>query len=164
MAYQFITPRLNAQAIADTSTTKKHHLGEIQQAVDPTYGAGEFIYLTGVATTAVGHIVNYDDTYQTALDTSAVTGPPRGVAIAMSANVASQYGWYQISGNAIAKKANTVSFADGASFAAGSGLAVAAATGTIINGGVVSAVASAKSDVTTVQVAISRPTDPVDVS
>ena len=152
------------QAIGDTSTTKKVPLGRIIQAEDPTYGVAEFIYLTGVASTVVGSIVNFDDTFQTALDTSAVGGPPRPVAIAMSANVAGQYGWYQISGMAIAVKANSVSFADGASFAAGSGLAVAAATGTIINGGIVAAVASAKSDVTTVLVCINRPHDPVDVS
>jgi len=164
MAYQVISARLNAQPIADTSTTKKHHLGEIVCAVDPTYGAGEFIYLTGVASTVVGSIVNYDDTFQTALDSSTVGGPPRPLAVAMSANLASSYGWYQISGQAIATKADTVSFADGASLGAGSGLAVAAATGAIINGAIVSAVASAKSAVTTVQIAINRPHDPVDVS
>lgn len=164
MAYQFITPRLGAQAIADTSTTKKHHLGEIQQAVDPTYGTGEFIYLTGVASTAVGSPVNYDDTFQSALDTSAVTGPSRGVAYAMSANVASQYGWYQIGGIAVGSKSNAVSFADGAGIAHSSGLVVAAATGNVIQAAVVAAVASAKSDVTTVLIAINRPHTPSDVS
>jgi hypothetical protein len=152
------------QALADTSTTKKLPLGRIVQAQDPTYGTGEFIYLKGVASTVVGSIVNYDDSFQTALDTSAVAGPPRPVAIAMSANVANQFGWYQISGMATAVKANSVSFADGASFAASSGLAVAAATGTIINGAIVAAVASAKSNVTSVLVCINRPHDPVDVS
>lgn len=152
------------QAIADTSTTAKLPLGRVIQAVDPTYGVGEFIYLKGVASTVVGSIVNYDDSFQTALDTSAVSGPSRPLAISMSANVAGQYGWYQISGMAIATKANSVSFADGAGFAAGSGLAVAVATGTVIQGGVVAAVASAKSTVTTVLVCVSRPHDPSDVS
>lgn len=165
MAYQVISPRLGAQAIADTSATQKHHLGEIIQAVDSTYGTGEFIYLEGVASTVVGSIVNYDGaTFQTALDTTAVSGPSRPLAIAMSANVADQYGWYQISGNAIATKANTVSFADGAGLGAGSGLAVAVVTGSVIQGAVVAAVASAKSNVTTVQVFINRPHDPSDVS
>ena len=42
-------------------------------------------------------------TYQTAFtpDTAMFAAP---IAVAMSANVASQYGWYQISGNAVIKK------------------------------------------------------------
>lgn len=161
------TPSENSllgQNIDETSTTKKHALGTIVRAKHATYGAAEFMYLKGVASTAVGYIVNYDDTYQTALDTSAVAGPSRPLAVAMSANVASQYGWYMISGMATVAKANSVSFADGAGFGAGSGLAVAVATGTVIQGAIVRAVASAKSDVTTVLVAINRPHDPSDVS
>lgn len=163
MAFQSTT-LVGGQAIADTSTTKKQPLGTIVQAVDPTYGTGEFIYLKGVGSTIVGSIVNYDDTFQTALDTAAVSGPSRPLAIAMSANVADQYGWYQISGLAIAAKANSVSFADGAGLGSGSGLAVAVVTGTVIQGAVVAAVASAKSDVTTVRVFINRPHGPSDVS
>lgn len=161
------TPAENSllgQNIDVNSTTKKHALGTIFKCKHATYGVGEFIYLTGVASTTVGSIVNYDDTFQTALDTSAVGGPTRPLAIAMSASVADEYGWYQISGMATAAKANTVSFADGAGLGAGSGLAVAVATGTIVQGAVVRAVASAKSDVTTVLVAINRPHDPSDVS
>jgi hypothetical protein len=47
MAYKFITPRLGAQAIADASTTQKHYLGEIAEAVDDTSngGVGQFIYV-----------------------------------------------------------------------------------------------------------------------
>ncbi len=158
------TTLVGGQAIADVSTTKKQPLGTIIQAVDPTYGTGEFIYLKGVGSTIVGSIVNYDDTFQTALDTAAVSGPSRPLAIAMGAIVADRYGWYQISGLAIAAKANSVSFADGAGLGSGSGLAVAVATGTVIQGAVVAAVASAKSDVTTVRVFINRPHGPSDVS
>lgn len=164
MAFTIAENALIGQAIADTSTTAKHALGTIVRAKDPTYGVGEFIYLKGVGSTVVGSIVNYDDTWQTALDTAAVSGPSRPLAIAMSANVADYYGWYQISGMATAKKANSVSFADGAGLGSGSGLAVAVATGTVIQGAVVRAVASAKSDVTTVLVAINRPHGPSDVS
>jgi hypothetical protein len=165
MAYQFTTPRLGAQAIATSSDTQKHHLGEIQQAVDSTFGNGEFIYLMGVASTVVGSIVNYDAAaFQTALDTAAVTGPSRPLAIAMSANGAGDYGWYQIAGMAVATKANTVSFADGAGLGSASGLAVAVVTGTVLQGAVVALVASAKSDVTTVRVFINRPHGPSDVS
>lgn len=164
MTWRISDTVIGNQAITDTSTTKNHPLGTIVGARHTTLGAGEFIYLKGVASTVVGSIVNYDDDFQTALDTSAVSGPSRPLAIAMSANVADQYGWYQISGLAIAKKANTVSFADGAGLGAGSGLAVAVATGTVIQGAVVRTVASAKSDVTTVAIAINRPHDPSDVS
>lgn len=155
---------LIGQNITDTSSTKQHALGTIIKAKHATYGVGEFIYLRGIGSTVVGSIVNYDDTFLTALDTSATAGPSRPLAVAMSANVANYYGWYQIGGMATAVKANTVSFADGAGLGAAAGLAVAVATGTVIQGAIVRAVASAKSDVTTVLIAISRPHDPSDVS
>ena len=53
MAYVISTPLAGFQPIAVTDTTQNHALGTIVQAVDPTYGAGEFIYLKGVASTAV---------------------------------------------------------------------------------------------------------------
>ena len=98
-------PLLGLQAIAETSTTKKVPLGTIVKAVhqsstgSTTYGSGEFIYLLGVVSTTVGTWVTYnaDDFSTTRLAANAI-GP---VAVAMSANVASQYGWYQISGKAI---------------------------------------------------------------
>lgn len=104
MAFQPVENYVVEQAIADTSTTKKHALGEIVKAVDSTYGMGEFIYLLGVASTEVGSLVKYNaTTYLTVLATNTtVQNVP--VAVAMSANVASQYGWYQISGNAVVKK------------------------------------------------------------
>lgn len=95
-----------AQPIATTSATQNHPLGTIVYATDPTYGAGEFIYLLGVNSTTVGDQVKYNTTtYQTALLTVA-NGKNKAVpvAVAMSANVASQYGWYQIQGNAVMKK------------------------------------------------------------
>lgn len=102
--------RAGAQAIATTSTTQQHVLGTILCATDPTYGEGEFIYLKGVASTAVGSWVTYnsDDNTTTLLAANAI-GP---VAVAMSANVANQYGWYQIQGKAIGKA--LASFADNA--------------------------------------------------
>lgn len=104
MAY-FITDQIAGnQAIADTSTTKKHPLGTIVRAVDPAVGEGEFIYLLGVASTAVGSWVTYNaDDFSTTLLVPNAIGP---VAVAMSANVASQYGWYQISGKASASAAD----------------------------------------------------------
>lgn len=148
---------VGAQPIAETSTTKKHALGTVVRASDPTLGEAEFIYLQGIGSTVVGSIVSYGVTFVTALDTAAATGPSNPLAIAMSANVASQYGWYQISGMAVATKADTVSFAAGAGFTTSAGLAVAVVTGRCVLGGVVRVVASAKTAVTTVALAINRP-------
>lgn len=101
-----VTNLAGAQPIADTSTSQKHPLGQLCRGTDPTYGQGEFIYLLGVASTTVGDVVKYNaTTYQTALITVANSkNKGESVAVAMSANVASQYGWYQISGNAVVKK------------------------------------------------------------
>ena len=101
-----------AQPITTNSTVKNHALGTIIRATDPTYGEGEFIYLEGIASTAAGDAVTYDASFVTA---RAVAGNalPRSVAFAMSACVASEYGWYQIGGLAIANKTKTVSFAAG---------------------------------------------------
>jgi len=164
MAFQIIDQMVGWQPIANTETTKAHPLGTIVRAADPTLGGGEFIYLQGIGSTVVGSIVNYDDNYLTALDTAAVSGPSRPLAVAMSANVASQYGWYQISGLAVAAKASTVSFADGAGLGSASGLAVAVVTGTVLQGAVVRTVASAASGRVTVAIAINRPHGPSDVS
>lgn len=104
MAYIIKDGQVGHQAIADTSTTQKHPLGTIVNAVDASLGEGEFIYLKGVASTAVGSWVTFaTDDHSTALLTANAIGP---VAVAMSANVASQYGWYQISGKASASAAD----------------------------------------------------------
>jgi hypothetical protein len=89
------------QRIADTSTVQNHRLGTIVRATSATYGSGEFIYLKGVASTEVGSWATYnmDDGSTTLLAANAI-GP---VGVAMSANVANQYGWYQISGKAVGK-------------------------------------------------------------
>jgi hypothetical protein len=101
MAYTIIDPIFGAQGIAEVSTTKRHPLGLIVRAVDPTYGAGEFIYLQGVASTVRGSWVQYNaDDFGTTLAVANDIGPK---AIAMAAVVASRYGWYQISGKAVGK-------------------------------------------------------------
>lgn len=87
------------QGIAETSTTKNCRIGERVKARDmgsTGYGEGEFIYLVGVASTAVGDAVVYDESSGATTRTVAASKGP--LAVAMSANVASQYGWYQIYG------------------------------------------------------------------
>ena len=147
-----------AQPLANTSTTQAHVLGTIVRASSATYGEGEFIYLLGIASTTVGSVVTYDPiTYLTTL--SAVGGNiPRPIAVSMSANVASQYGWYQISGVAVCAKTCTVSLAAGAAVAVlTTGLIAGTGSGKEIQGAAVAAVASATAGRTTVKVMISRP-------
>lgn len=94
-----LNPEAGLQAITETSTTQKHPIGLRVQAHDPVYGVGEFIYLPGLAATVAGDLVVYDTRE---LTTSRATTSNRGpAAVAMSANVASQYGWYQIFGMAV---------------------------------------------------------------
>jgi hypothetical protein len=163
MAYKIRSLIVGSQAIADTSTTQQHPLGTIVQAYDSTYGMGEFIYLLGVTSTVVGSIVNYDAAWQSALHTSALN-LPRPLAVAMSANVGSSYGWYQISGQAVVVKANTLSLGVGEGIGATAGAAVVVATGSILNGMCVAAAASAVTASTSVRVMINRPHDTSDVS
>jgi hypothetical protein len=98
------------QKIADNSTTQYHPLGTIVQAFDSTYLTGEFMYLQGVASTAVGSWVSIVmDGGTTVLLAANATGP---VGIAMSACVANEYGWYQIRGTGVGKA--LASYADNA--------------------------------------------------
>jgi len=100
MAYQPTEATILPQNFSDTSTVANAPLGTIRRGQDPVYGEGEFIYLRGVASTAVGDLVVYDQRSGVAT-TRAVAGSRGPVAVAMSANVANQYGWYQISGAAV---------------------------------------------------------------
>lgn len=112
MPFVIIDSIIGTQPIAATETTVSavNPLGTIVVAKDSTYGAGEFIYLKGVANTEVGSWVTYNaDDFSTTLLAANAIGP---VAIAMSANVANQYGWYQIQGKAVGKA--LAAFADDA--------------------------------------------------
>jgi len=101
------------QAIDETSTTQKAPLGLVVLAEDQAatgYGVGEFMYCVGVASTAVGSAVSIDaNGFTTALLAANAVGI---VGTAMSANVASQWGWYQIGGLGVVK--GLASLADGA--------------------------------------------------
>lgn len=82
-------------------------LGSIAKAYHPTFGEGEFIYLLGVVGTLAGLMVSYNaTTWQTTLTpNTAKSAFP--IAVAMSANVANQFGWYQIAGIATILKTAT---------------------------------------------------------
>ena len=152
MAFTSTEPQIIEQAIATNSTTQAHPLGTIIRAVDATYGVGEFVYLKGVASTAVGSVVEYDTSWQTGLATVAVE-EPRPLAVAMSACVASEFGWYQISGEAVVKIATAVTFAAGAIISAGAGLGIVPVTALIIQ----NALVAVDAGTTSVRVMINRP-------
>lgn len=158
MAYHITTGEIGGQAINETSTTALHPLGKIVRARDPTYGEGEFIYLLGVASTVVGSVVTYHpSTSQTAL-APVGNNLSKPIAVAMSANVAASYGWYQISGLAVASKAATICCVAGAGIAVKTiGLISKTGSGTEIQGGVCATTASAKTGVITVLISIQRP-------
>jgi hypothetical protein len=109
MAYVPHTPHLGFPPIAAAlpassaagRSTPGPWLGDIIRAQDPVYGVGEFIYLQGVANTALGSWVTYNaDDFSTTLLAPDAIGP---VAVAMAPTVAGLYGWYQIQGKAIGK-------------------------------------------------------------
>jgi phosphatidylserine decarboxylase len=119
MAYSFTENRAGMLQIANTDSgisttspagvvttipTPPGTLGMVARAFDPTYGEGEFILLVGVASTVVGSLVTYNaTTYQTTLSAN-TANQATPVAVAMSANTAGLFGWYQIGGLAVVKK------------------------------------------------------------
>jgi len=78
-------------SVVDSSA--KHPLGTRAHDVD----GNEYVYALGVASTAVGTWVTFDEEYTT---TRAVADAQGRVGIAMAAIVADKYGWYQIYGKA----------------------------------------------------------------
>ena len=107
MAYTIQNSLAGFQPIAVTDTVQNHALGYVVRATDPVYGGGEFIYLKGIGSTVVGSMVDYDE-YLGTTALSPATGGTGMVAVAMSANVANQYGWYQITGSAVVKAPNAM--------------------------------------------------------
>lgn len=86
----------NVQPISETSAIQKHPLGTRCLAHDPVLGEAEFIYAKGVASTAATEVIQINANFTT---TRAAGGTIKGhVGVAMSANVANQYGWYCVKG------------------------------------------------------------------
>lgn len=158
MAYRLIDALVGWQNIADTSTVQNHPLGMIVKGIDPIFGGGEFLYALGVTSTVVGSVVTYDPTtYQTTL-CAVAGGIPRPIAISMSINVGSQYGWYQISGVAVARKLCTVSVATGIAVGVlSTGTVAGTASTKEIFGAVFAAVSSATAGGVTAKIMINRP-------
>ena len=119
-------PGVGYPPVSENNATQKFPLGVIHPGQSTTYGGGEFIYLKGVASTAIGSWVTYNaDDWSTALLAANAIGP---VAVAMSPSIAGEYGWYQIGGKAVGKA--LASYAD-------NGLVYATATAGSIDDAVV---------------------------
>jgi len=86
-------------------TAKKNRLGTQRK----DYANNTYVYLKGVASTAVGDAVVYDPTTFASARLSTSTAVAQPVAIAMVANTsATNYSWYQIYGLGTATAAGTV--------------------------------------------------------
>lgn len=96
--YATIAPNL----LTDHGTTLEVPLGT--RRMDKN--GNEYIYLTGVASTAASSWVTYDEVWVTSLLTSNAKG---NVAIAQAATVAGEYGWYLIYGAGTGVIGNEVS-------------------------------------------------------
>ena len=110
----------------NTIATLPNKLGTVVKAADPVYGEGEFVMLLGVAGTVVGSVVTWGGitgstpTFQTALAPS-TANLAQPLAVAMSANLAGQFGWYQIKGQAVCATNGTLAAGPAPVFLAGSG-------------------------------------------
>lgn len=128
------TPPNQSTAIPTTPNT----LGRIVRAVSATYGTGEFILLSGVASTGVGSVVTYDTgTFQTTL-AAIGANKPRPVAVAMAAvATTANFGWYQVGGIAQAVKTSGLALASGAAVGIlTAGKVAATATGKEVQGAI----------------------------
>jgi len=85
--------------IEEFDTTKVFNIGQTCKARNTANGyIGEFVYMQGVASCVVGAwaCLNYD----TGIVNLLIDTDVGGVGIAMSASVASTFGWFQIRGKA----------------------------------------------------------------
>jgi predicted RecA/RadA family phage recombinase len=164
MAYAFQDEIMGLTPIAQVDAARRspQYPGYIAHAVDPVQGGAEFIYLQGAANTVKGSLVTYNSL--TGATVLAATGAKGGspMAVAMAAIGAGQWGWYQITGNALVAKVSgtalTLGAAVGVSATAGQVTTSAggAATAGALTGAVIDVAALATD--ATVNVAISRPT------
>lgn len=99
VAYHLQGAILGLRPIAETSDVQYHPLGTEAVAMDNTYGVARFLYLAGVASTVPGDYVCYN--LKTGATVRAVHGGATSTgpgAVAMSANVSGQFGWYAVFG------------------------------------------------------------------
>lgn len=106
--WRVLSPVGMSADLTDFGTTLLFPLGTKVRAKDmgtTDYGFGEFMYLQGCASTVRGSVVTINDNWLTALVVADAKG---GVGVALAANVASNYGWYQILGRGVATSETTI--------------------------------------------------------
>jgi hypothetical protein len=99
--WTIVSPHIGSyQNIDESSTTKRHELGLEVQAIDTTgvLGTCTFVYCTGVASTIATDWVTIAEDFATVRLVADAAGP---TGVAMSACVASEYGWYCRSGKVV---------------------------------------------------------------
>lgn len=85
MASNYVGP--HAGEPGDVDSTQRNPLGTVIKGDD----GSEFVYMLGVASTAAGDWVTYDENFAT---TRLVANAVGQVAVASAATVADKYGWY----------------------------------------------------------------------
>jgi hypothetical protein len=86
-------PKASQGLLTDIDTVQRNELGQISA---DEFG-NEYVYLKGLAATAAGSWVVYDELYQTSLlTTTANSGIPGPVAVSLGAVLAVNFGWYVI--------------------------------------------------------------------
>lgn len=143
-AWRNASPSLGSVPPGNVDATQLVPLGTIRQFIDPVYGVGEFIYLKGVTSCVAGDAVTYNASF-TAVRAAAGNNIPGPIAFATAAvDAATEYGWFQIGGYAVANKTKTVSLAAGAAVAiATTALVITSSSLKEVQGAVVAFVASA---------------------
>lgn len=111
MAWFPTTPRMGLPAIgAIVASAAGVYIpvqdGEIITGQDgTTYHGGEFIWLKGVASTAIGSLVTYDPFNNTTTLAPHTANLAQPLAVAMAANTSTTgWAWYQIAGAAVIKR------------------------------------------------------------
>lgn len=108
MAWRIITEGyIGAQGITEVSQVQNHAFGTIVRALSEDYGVGEFMYVKGVSGGGDGLMVYIEGSDGTTALTStsgtAAGGNPIGVMVS-ALDAATDFGWVQISGDAVIKK------------------------------------------------------------
>jgi hypothetical protein len=127
-------PKNFPQPIHETSATQLQPINSLVKAVDGLLGEGEFVYLAGVASTLACDLVTYNPLTGATTRGAATANSGLPLGVAMSPNVANQFGWYQVSGAMVV--ANNATAAAGAAFQkATAQIGSAAVAGTQVLGG-----------------------------
>jgi len=160
-----VTSLMGIDSVANqiTNLNNTQPIGTVVSGVDATLGTGEFIYLQGVASLAVGNVVTYNPSTGavtlSGTGTAQFSGQPLAVALAANTS-SSNYSWYQIAGAAVITKLTTVNFLPTVPVYLGGTagqITSAANSGSQILGAISLNAATVASATTTVTVQINRP-------